>query len=45
MLGVVFDSKLNWQMHTASAILKALKALYTLRSLRKYFNLNEMKTL
>ena len=45
VLGVVFDSKLLWDAHIASAIIKAKKALYALRLLKKYFNHTEMRTL
>ena len=33
VLGVVFDSKLNWNAHVASAISKSRKSLYALRLL------------
>ena len=33
VLGVTFDSKLNWSSHTSKAIAKAKKALYALRLL------------
>ena len=45
VLGVVFDSKLNWNAHVASAISKSRKSLYALRLLRKFFNDQEMRTL
>ena len=45
VLGVVFDSKLNWQIHVAKAISKAKKALYSLRLLKKFFNNYEMRVL
>ena len=45
VLGVVFDSKLNWQIHVAKAISKAKKALYSLRLLKKFFNNCEMRVL
>ena len=45
VLGVIFDSKLNWNVHVASAICKARKSLYALRLLRKFFNNEEMRTL
>ena len=45
VLGVIFDSKLNWQIHTNHAISKAKKALFALRLLRKYFSINEMRSL
>ena len=45
VLGVIFDSKLNWNSHVASAISKSRKSLFALRLLRKYFNDNEMRIL
>ena len=42
VLGVIFDSKLNWQPHVATSIVKAKKSLFALRLLRKYFNNKEM---
>ena len=45
VLGVIFDSKLNWQMHIASAISKAKIALYALRLLKRYFTPNQMRIL
>ena len=45
VLGVIFDSKLSWNVHIASAIVKAKKALCALRLLRKFFDGPEMRTL
>ena len=45
VLGVIFDSKLNWSSHVASTICKAKKALYALKVLRKFFNDQEMRIL
>ena len=45
VLGVLFDSKLNWNIHIASAISKARKSLFAIKQLKKYFNENEMRTL
>ena len=45
VLGIIFDSKLNWQIHVANAITKAKKALFVLRLLRKYFSATEMRML
>ena len=45
VLGVIFDSKLNWGPQVASAICKARKALYAVRLLRKFFNDQEMRIL
>ena len=45
VLGVLFDSKLNWNSQAAQRISKAKKALYALRLLKRNFNGNEMRTL
>ena len=45
VLGVIFDCKLNWQMHAAMAISKAKKTLYALRLIKRFFNNLEMRTL
>ena len=45
VLGVIFDSKLNWDAHISHAILKSKKALYALRLLRRHFSNIEMRTL
>ena len=45
VLGVLFDSKLNWNSHVANSICKAKKSLYALRLLRKFFNDQEMRLL
>ena len=45
VLGVLFDSKLNWNIHIASAISKAKKSLFAIKQLKKYFNSNKMRTL
>ena len=37
VLGVIFDSKLIWNIHIASAIAKSKKALFALRLLKKFF--------
>ena len=42
---MLFDSKLTWDAHVASAIKKAKKSLFALRLLKKYFNFTEMRTL
>ena len=36
VLGVIFDAKLNWQLHIANAITKARKALFALRLLKNF---------
>jgi hypothetical protein len=43
MLGVTFDSKLNWKEHVTNAIKKSNKSLNAIRLIRKYFNTNELK--
>ena len=43
--GVMFDSKLNWNVHIANCIGKAKKTKFALRLLKKYFNPIEMRTL
>ena len=45
VLGVTFDSKLNWSHHISNCINKAKKALFALRLLKKFFNPLEMRTL
>ena len=45
VLGVIFDSKLNWDAHISHAIIKSKKALFALKLLRKHFSTNEMRTL
>ena len=45
VLGVIFDYKLTWNIHIASAITKAKKSLFALHSLKIFFNNNEMRTL
>ena len=45
VLGVIFDSRLTWNAHIASAITKAKKALFALRLLKRFFNKQEMRTL
>ena len=45
VLGVTFDSKLNWTTHVNNCIVKAKKALYGLRLLRRYFNATQMRML
>ena len=45
VLGVTFDSKLNWNAQVANAICKAKKSLYALRLIHKYFNDQEMRLL
>ena len=45
VLGVTFDSKLNWSMHVTNVISKAKKSLYALRQLKQYFSTSQMRTL
>ena len=45
VLGVIFDSKLNWQLHIANAITKASKSLFALRLLKRFFTKDEMRLL
>ena len=45
VLGVMFDSKLNWNAHVALAVSKARKSLFALRLLRKFFSDQEMHLL
>ena len=45
VLGILFDSKLNWNIHIASAISKAKKSLFAIKQLKKYLNSIEMRTL
>ena len=45
VLGVTFDSKLNWSIQTANAISKANKSLYAIKMIRKYLNPIEIKIL
>ena len=45
VLGVIFDTKLNWNAHVANAICKAKKSFYALRLLQKNFTDQEMRLL
>ena len=42
VLGVVFDSKLNWAKHIANQINKANKALHAIKLIKRYFSKNEI---
>ena len=44
VLGVLFDSKLNWNVQVANAISKAKKSLFAIKLLKKYFTTNELRT-
>ena len=45
VLGVIFDSKLNWNLQVASSISKAKKKLFALRVLKRFFLPNQMRVL
>ena len=45
VLGVTFGCKLNWNEQISNCIGKAKRVLFALRLLRKYFNLQEMRSL
>ena len=45
VLGVLFDSKLQWSAQVSKTILKANKALCAVRLIKKYFNGDELRTL
>ena len=45
VLGVIFDSKLNWNAQVSNAIMKANRSLYAIKLLTKYFNSPEIKML
>ena len=45
VLGVTFDCKLTWSVHVAKTLTKARKALFGLRSIKKYFTPIEMRNL
>ena len=42
VLGVLFDSKLNWQSHVEQTISKAKKSLHAIRLIKKFFNKDEL---
>ena len=42
VLGVEFDSKLNWTPHVNKTIIKANKTLYAIKLIRKYFTNKEL---
>ena len=42
VLGVTFDSRMNWSRHVSKAITKANKALLAIKLIRKFFNVNEL---
>ena len=45
VLGITFDSKLNWGIQTANAITKANRSLYAIKMISRYLKFNEIKTL
>ena len=45
VLGVIFDSKLNWSKQVSQATQKAKKSLHAIKMIRKYFTRNEITTL
>ena len=45
VLGVEFDSKLQWSNHIAKAISKSRRALHAIRLIRNYFTQTELKNL
>ena len=42
VLGVAFDSKINWQIHIQKAITKSKKNLHAIKLIRKHFNKKEI---
>ena len=45
VLGVIFDSKLNWNLQVASCISKAKKKLFALRLRKRFFRPDQMRVL
>ena len=45
VLGVLYDSKLQWSAQVSNVITKANKALHAIRIIRPYFNQIELRTL
>ena len=45
VLGVTFDSKLQWSAHVSKTILKANRALYAIRLIKNFFTQDELRTL
>ena len=45
VLGVIFDSKLQWTAHVSKTIKKSNSNLQAIRIISKYFNSDELKTL
>ena len=44
VLGVIFDSKLQWTEQVANAVKKSTKNLHAIKIIKKYFNPIELKT-
>ena len=42
VLGVIFDSKLNWAKHVAARINKANQAVHAIKMIKKYFSKDEI---
>ena len=45
VLGVLFDSKLNWKAQAAQTIMKAKRTLHAIKLIKKYFTTDELKQL
>ena len=45
VLGITFDSKLNWAKHVANQINKANKALHAIKLIKRYFKQDEILSL
>ena len=45
VLGVAFDSKLNWSIPVAQTVVQAKKALIALKLIKRFFSTSEMRTL
>ena len=45
VLGVTFDSKLNWSVQTTNAITKANKSLFAIKAISKFLKSSEISTL
>ena len=45
MLGLEFDSRLQWGIHVSNVIKKAKRSLHAIRPIRKFFNKEKLKQL
>ena len=45
VLGVIFDSKLQWASQVSNAITKAKRALHVIKLIRPYFTIEELQKL